>query len=205
MRTVGMRFLPLFAMAAISATSQATLLDFNTLTGSDQDYYYDFQSGISTGGYLLTATDLVSWKPGLGLATCGGNYTGTTALFSNFRDDTVTLARASGTFNLVSMDIANLFLQNGGPFPQTTSTIVFTGYYAGGGTVTRSYTTVADNDLHTVSFAGFTNLSSVTWSQDGIPYHQFDNIVVTPQAVPEPASMAAVAIGLIGVARRRRK
>lgn len=206
MKTAGLRLTPLFALAALSASAHSTLIDFNSLTGSDQSYYTDFDSTVSSNGYLFDATDLVAWKPGLGLTDCGGNYTGTNALFMNFRDDSITLHRAdSAAFNLLSLDVANLFLQSSTPFSDKTSTITFTGHYFGGGTVVQSYTTLADDLLHTVNFSGFSNLSSVTWSQDDAPYHQFDNVVVTTQAVPEPATVAALGLGALGLLKRRRR
>jgi len=63
---------------------------------------------------------------------------------------------------------------------------------------------VTDTGTQTFSFSGFTNLTSVTWSNDPM-YHQFDNIYVT--AVPEPESYAMLlaGIGLMGVIARRRR
>ncbi len=208
MRNVATRFTPLLALAALSASahSASTLIDFNSLVGADKDYYSDFSDEVITKGYRFESQDLVSWQSSSSLYSVDGNYTGSTALFSNYREQPVILSRVDGgKFSLLSMDVANLFGKDDSPFPQTTSTIVFTGLLSGGGTVTQAYTTTPDDLLHTVSFTGFNNLLSASWVQEGMPFHQFDNVVVTPAAVPEPGTIAALGLGALGLLRRRRR
>ena len=100
-------------------------------------------------------------------------------------------------FDLISIDLAEL---NGA----NASTVTFTGDVQGGGTVTQSFT------LDGVAFGAqifkfgpqFTNLTAVRWTQAS-PYHQFDNIVAE---VPEPASLASIlagTLGLVGLSRMR--
>jgi hypothetical protein len=208
MRNVAARSIPFLALAALSASarSASTLIDFNTLSGTDNGYYADYADTVLTNGYLLQSMDLVSWKSNSSLSSTGGNYTGSTALFSNYRDEPVVLTQADGgAFNLYSIDIANLFTQSVSPFSQTTSTITFTGLLRSGGTVTQLYTTTADDLLHTVNFSSFNDLTSVSWVQEGMPYHQFDNVTVSPTAVPEPGTIAVLGLGALGLLRRRRR
>lgn len=82
-------------------------------------------------------------------------------------------------FDLASIDLATLH----GDY---NFTVGFTGTKADLSTVTQSFTTdYLLSTLETFTFnSGFTNLTQVTWSQDS-PFHQFDNINVTPAvAVP---------------------
>ena len=56
----------------------------------------------------------------------------------------------------------------------------------------------------------FADVIQVTWQQDNgypRPSQQFDNIVVTPntQPVPEPATGALLALGIVGRAMTRRQ
>jgi len=80
---------------------------------------------------------------------------------------------------------------------------------SGGGTVTQSFRTDAVlSTLKTINFTNFTNLVSVDWDQS-IPFHQFDNINVTPTAsatsVPEPFTVLGTIFGAgYGVALKRK-
>lgn len=61
--------------------------------------------------------------------------------------------------------------------------------------ITQSYTVTATSALTVVSFAGY----------DDDFFINLDNVSVTAQAVPEPASLAALGLGAVAVLRRRRK
>lgn len=124
--------------------------------------------------------------------TPGGvsNYTGSVALYNNVGGAGTTLAQNNGrAFTLVSIDIADLVLRSSGISP---ASVTFNGAVQGGGTVVQSFTRGVNDSLETVTFgSNFTSLLSVSFSQGGI-FYQFDNIRVTPVAVPEPGSFAVL-------------
>lgn len=106
-----------------------------------------------------------------------------------------------GAFNLKSIDLAQLL----GPGGQDYS-VTFIGTKADmSGPVTQ--TLAFTGSWQTFNFNDFTNLSMVTWKENGSINRDFlvDNIKVT--AVPEPETYAMLMAGmaLVGYAARRRK
>ena len=198
----------LVALLALTGAAQAqTTLDFNTLPNPSNG---DNDQGVSITEDGFTLTDLAPDPFGFASIASDGanislNYTGSVALFNNTIGGVTRLTQDNGNpFTLNSIDLANLFLQFVRPGGDS---VDFTGDVQGGGIVTQSFTLAASNALQTFAFnASFTNLLSVSFTQDGL-LNQFDNIVVnggTP--VPEPGSMALlVGAGIGGVMLRRRK
>lgn len=126
-------------------------------------------------------------------------FNGSTALMN---DNDAGLTRLSqvgnGAFALYSVDLSVTY-------PNLTEDgvdVSFTGIRNDSSTVTQTFH-VLDGAPQTFSFAGFTNLASVRWTNTA-SYHQFDNINVA--AVPEPETYALMlaGLGLIGFAARRR-
>lgn len=196
------------------ASAQAVVLDFESLSGIPQGMnYIAYSSPVDTEGYTFvtpaqfnTDAEFASWTNLADANTTFSNYTGSVALFSN-PGSPITITKTGGdSFDLLSLDLANVYRQGGG---QPIENVLITGNLTAGGTVTQSFLIPNDNALHNVTLAGFTGLSSVVLSSPNtdlhITYFQIDNVSVQEtQAVPEPSTMAALGLGALAVFRRRR-
>lgn len=127
-------------------------------------------------------------------------YIDSTAMFFGLQgvDGTLT-ADLGSAFSLSSIDLRKVNL-----IPGPTSTLTFTGFLLGGGTVTQDFTLSGNTSFNTFNFdSRFDNLTKVVW-RNSDPFHEFDNIVVS--TVPVPAAVwlfGSGLLGLIGLSRRR--
>ena len=182
------------ALAGVTLVS-ADVLDFQNLEVVGIDAY-DVGSVIVEDGWSITKDpgepfNFYVW------GTLAPFYPGSTALFNNTINGVNRLQHGGASnFDVTSIDLDYL---NGG---SATTTVSFTGYIFGGGTVVQSFETDAVTGLQTFNFVGFDNLTSMEWIQDG-NFHQYDNIVLN--VVPEPGTIVVLIAGIsLVVARRRR-
>ena len=129
-------------------------------------------------------------------------YTGSVAMFANQSISTVVLTQdGGGAFSIGSIALATTNgLASGTP-------LVFTGVRSDTGIVQQAFS--FDGTLQVFGFlSGFTDLVSLSWTQDPSNNVQFDNIVVDgdPVAVsaPVPAALLALLVPALFAARRAR-
>ena len=161
-------------------------------------------SGINSQGFTLTENGFVlNTSAGFGFASYTSNsvfYTGSVAMFANQSAATVLLTQdGGGVFSIESIALATTnFLPSGNP-------LVFTG--------TRSDTSIVqqafsyDATMQVYSFLpGFTDLVSLSWTQDPTNNVQFDNIVVdnAPVAVSAPGTALLFGSMVTALFARRR-
>ena len=173
--------------------SQADIIDFQSLEQVNSGVNY-VGTSYTEDGWNITKDpgepfDFAVW------GTQAGFYPGSTALFNDTIGGMNRLEHGGlSVFNLVSIDLDMLV---GNP-----TTVTFTGFIDGGGTVQEAFSTDGTIGLETFNFAAFNNLTKVEWLQDG-SFHQYDNINVT--VVPEPTVIVGLGLGLALLVARRRK
>ncbi len=185
---------PLLVLAALGAVgaANAVVITFESLAqnnanvNDDGTFYneqgYHFEQGAGEPFHLSS------------FGTQEARYPGSTALFDNTVAGIVTLTKiGGGAFDLRSIDLANL----NGP---NSVTVTFTNDRAQQIQFTK-VDTQFPLTLQTFNFGAVgVGITSISWSQDA-PFHQFDNVNI----VPEPATMAALGLGLVAIAARRRR
>jgi hypothetical protein len=152
-------------------------------------------------GFEVTAID--PFHPGAADLSVWGtqseNFNGSTALFATVSGSPITLLRRSdnGAFDLTSIDLGPAFASAG-----TGATVAFTGSRADGTTVTEEFT-FSGNLTPPTTFqfdTSFHSLFMVGWKQGDVLQtpHQFDNITLNLQPIPEPTVATLLLVGLVG-------
>lgn len=187
---------------AVGGAEAGVMLDFNHITASPFAQFSVYEED----GFQLAASGagVVSAHP----ASYPFLDAGSRSMHIGNPNNTVELSKVGGgTFALRSIKLSEYNSNSDNSITQ----VHFTGYTAGGATLSASVPLDGTFGFQTHIFAGFTDLTRVTWVQSDA-LHQFDDIEVegVPDlaAVPEPSSVATVGVGTLlalGYAWRRRR
>jgi hypothetical protein len=180
-----------------TSANAAVIIDFQSLEQLG-DAFFNVGTSYSEDGFTFTQGPAEPFQ----LAVFGNaesRYPGSTALFNNTVGGSITLTKdGGGLFSISSIDLANLN-------SQTDVSVTFTGTYADLTTTQQIFNFNSFQALSTFAFnPSFSGLTSLRWTQDS-PFHQFDNVTLDGDEVPEPTSLLLVGMAVAGAALRRRR
>ncbi len=188
------------AFVCLAAPAQAIIIDFEDLHKPDgSNTFFSHPYTYLSQGFEISNSDT---RVGLFLVWgfSDSRYSGSTALAPGWVSTNTLKRTDAAAFDMTSIDLCDLSL-NG----SISAVVTFVGTRADSSTFTQSFTVDDGDVMHTFAFSGMTNIVRLDWTSP-IHQQQFDNIVITPQAVPEPITMALMgAAALAGSRRIRRK
>jgi hypothetical protein len=204
----------LSAVLAIgSSAASATTISFEGMIPAGT--YVNYKAGTTlnpTTGYALeTSGGITAIAEAAALASVPNYAANGTAFFALAPGATAQLSNTAGSlFSVNKIDLANLIYMGDPTKPaDDIASATLIGTFGDGSTITQSYAfqnnnVVTANDFSTIALTGFVDLTSFAITASGTL--SVDNIVINEAneaTVPEPASLAILALGLAGVAAAR--
>lgn len=193
-----------------SASAQNTTVTFNTLTETVSGSGTRFVANCYTeSGFVFTAVGIgctgvaaqdAFLAAGPNSPLFGGGPTPSLIINTSGATMIDVTRLGGGLFNARSIGLA--------PFDMAMTTVMFTGMHASGPNATQSFILSAlQTGFQTFTFgSGFTGLKSLridSSNEFGEPFVKIDDVALA--VVPEPASIALVAAGLVAVAAFARR
>jgi hypothetical protein len=202
-------------LAVGSSAASATTISFEGMIPAAT--FVNYMAGTTlnpTAGYALeTSGGITAIAEAAALAAAPNYSANGTAFFAMASGATAQLSNTAGSlFSVNKIDLANLIYIGDPSRPaDDIATATLVGTFGNGSTITQSYTFQNNNiltadDFSTIALTGFVDLASFAISASGTL--SVDNIVineVNEAAVPEPASLAILSLGLAGIAAARRR